>query len=416
MFISPKYNLVSVHKNLKKDETPLLVRNQALTYPLKPAEEPTFKAKRIPKKVVNEMLNSPLYWKTLGLTVAAVAAQIWKQLTDAGIKEEDVPIDKLMEQIKISLPKEVVHNQKLEMKEDSVIDVQPIEAQKIEKPKRKYNKKASIEAPKQKVEKKVVESIKEKKAKRIELIKNLASENYSKTEISEMTGIDLSTVSSICKTEKIETSKVRKNSKERNYIRITDDIVLKVLELSKEKNTREQISKTLGISLSTINRILTGKQAMFVEELKELAKKNLTVEEIAEKTGKEPTFIKRFASKYNIEINIPTEEKIKSIKKKYLYNKNFAVSFNDLKLNPKTQVVIERIKKDYEKELKILKEIDLANSKALFNTITGKKIPKFFCIALSALLKLSTAKNIIMPQKIDSTKILTKLSLVMTSI
>ena len=53
------------------------------------------------------MVKSSSYWKVVGATVAATAAAIWKMLTDAGVKEEDITNEQIQKLIEMFVPKDM---------------------------------------------------------------------------------------------------------------------------------------------------------------------------------------------------------------------------------------------------------------------------------------------------------------------
>lgn len=270
MKISPNFSLVLSPKVNQNREittvTPSLKENNKDKFVSK--NSVSFKAKiKAPVDKVTQMVKSSLYWKVVGATVAATAAAIWKMLTDAGVKEEDITNEQIQKLIEMFVPKDMnipaleedavvidipatrKNNKKKAKKEDAVVNNAPVE-NKNEKKKAGRPKKVKtidLAGGKQKDTKKAVS----KYEMLLPKVKELLDQKMNQVDVARNLGISELTVCRIVDKYKLNTAKKERKAE---LAKITKEDVLKAYEECRglEKN---QVAKSLGLDIKELDKV-----------------------------------------------------------------------------------------------------------------------------------------------------------------
>lgn len=332
MSVTNRFNLVLSNKisnnTCNASTTPKYLRkfaNQADSFESSTKKNQiSFKgAQKIPAEI-QKMISSNNYWKILSATIATTATALWAKITNNGQNDADLTVEEIENKIRENLP-EIFQEQEAEATEttEEVID---IEAKKIneeakenttltleenkpsEAPKKRRGrppKNLKLEGGQQPDTSKAVPAKRRQQAGDVELIKTLAEQGLTVSEIEAETGIKVQQIKRIAKKENItlvDARKIKKikntenieetaniSSKEdfqaektpkRKYTYVTEEIYEEVVKLAEENIPQYKISEITGISPASISRILSGdfqlKKSLPVKQLREIYKEELS--------------------------------------------------------------------------------------------------------------------------------------------
>ncbi len=366
MSVTNKFNLVLSNKvtnnTYNTTTTPNYLRkisNQADSFESSTKKNQiSFKgAQKIPAEI-QKMISSNNYWKILGATIATTATALWAKITNNGQNDADLTIEEIENKIRENLP-EIFQEQEAETTEttEEVID---IEAKKIneeakenttltleenkpsEAPKKRRGrppKNLKLEGGQQPDTSKAVPAKRRQQAGDVELIKTLAEQGLTVSEIEAETGIKVQQIKRIAKKENITLVDARKIKKSKNtenieetadisskedyqaektpkrkYTYVTEEIYEEVVKLAEENIPQYKISEITGISPASISRILSGdfqlKKSLPVKQLRENFEKELNkIVDLCKYTPEE-YFKKYIAKSYQLYLEKLGEEKL----------------------------------------------------------------------------------------------------------
>lgn len=312
-------------------------------------------AQKIPAEI-QKMISSNNYWKILGATIATTATALWAKITNNGQNDADLTVEEIENKIRENLP-EIFQEQEAEATEitEEVID---IEAKKIneeakenttltleenkpsEAPKKRRGrppKNLKLEGGQQPDTSKAVPAKRRQQAGDVELIKTLAEQGLTVSEIEAETGIKVQQIKRIAKKENITIVDARKKAKKqeniektadisskedyqaekspkRKYTYVTEEIYEEVVKLAEENIPQYKISEITGISPASISRILSGdfqlKKSLPVKQLRENFEKELNkIVDLCKYTPEE-YFKKYIAKSYQLYLKNYGEEKL----------------------------------------------------------------------------------------------------------
>lgn len=235
-----------------------------------------FKAKA-PVGKVADMIKSTSYWKIVGATVAATAAAIWKMLDAAGVDEDSISTEQIQEIVDYTVPTDlavqtepevvvaeevdevsteeteavaVVEVDEVLTEEPEVVVVEEVEntskqSQESSKPTQNL-KTVRLKGGKQKVESELMRQYHE----RVEIIKKLADEGLSQSEIARKVGLTDAAISQIISREGILTAKAKRKAE---IDSISNEKILETFEENKAK-TKEEVSEILGLTVKELDK------------------------------------------------------------------------------------------------------------------------------------------------------------------
>ena len=364
MSVTNKFNLVLSNKvannTYNTTTTPNYLRkisNQADSFESSTKKNQiSFKgAQKIPAEI-QKMISSNNYWKILGATIATTATALWAKITNNGQNDADLTVEEIENKIRENLP-EIFQKQEAETTEttEEVID---IEAKKIneeakenttltleenkpsEAPKKRRGrppKNLKLEGGQQPDTSKAVPAKRRQQAGDVELIKTLAEQGLTVSEIEAETGIKVQQIKRLAKKENITIVDARKKAKKqeniektadisskedyqaektlkRKYTYVTEEIYEEVVKLAEENIPQYKISEITGISPASISRILSGdfqlKKSLPVKQLRENFEKELNkIVDLCKYTPEE-YFKKYIAKSYQLYLKNYGEEKL----------------------------------------------------------------------------------------------------------